>query len=469
MSNNQGFMCTDYLLLKPNEATLIDLLKLLWCNDNQNFIESRFDLEEELRRFRYRWLVFISIVMMKLFIFLKTPMAYFGHFLEMWLNLVCDYGGVFKLLLNLIQGKVKMPKRTSETYRSMIGCLDTRLNLEPNITLGHPKYEPALSVMSAKIAYENSAFIQNVVENHLKMKLIGCYNFQNDYLGNNSTHAFIARNITQDQDLTVISFRGTAPFDADDWCTDFSISWYGLTGVGRVHGGFIKALGLQITDNLVLKELDSTQEGNNTMATTQYAYYTIKNVIRQISRENKHAKFIVTGHSLGAALAILFASVLILHDEKELLEKLDGVYTFGQPRVGDEQFGKFMVKKLKANNVKYCRYVYCNDMVPRLPYDDKTLLFKHFGPCLYFNSLYHGKVLPEEPNKNYNSFIWTIPKYLNAWWELIRGFIYPHLKWGPSYKEGWCLVVFRVIGLVLPGLAAHGPQDYDNITRLGHM
>ncbi|KAK9714658.1 hypothetical protein RND81_06G110200 [Saponaria officinalis] len=465
MSNNEGFMCTDYLLLKPQEATFIDLIKLLWCNDNTHFIETRFDIVDELRRFRYRWLVFISIVMMKLFILLKTPMAYVGYFLEVWLNLVSDYGGLFSLLLNFIKGKVKMPKRTSETYKSMIGCLDTRLDLEPNIHLGHPKYQPALSLMASKISYENSSFIQNVVQNHWKMKLIGCYNFKNDYLGKNSTHAFISRNITQEKDLTVISFRGTSPFDAEDWCTDFSISWYGLTGVGRVHGGFINALGLQITDNLVRKELDPAQEGN----TAQFAYYEIKKVIKQICEENKNAKFIITGHSLGGALAILFASVLILHDEKELLDNLDGVYTFGQPRVGDANFGEFMVKKLKTYNVKYCRYVYCNDMVPRLPYDDKTLLFKHFGPCLYFNSFYHGKVLEEEPNKNYNSLIWLIPKYMNAWWELIRGFIYPYIKWGPNYKEGWCLHVFRVIGLILPGLSAHGPQDYDNITRLGHM
>ncbi|XP_027189315.1 triacylglycerol lipase OBL1-like isoform X1 [Cicer arietinum] len=270
----------------------------------------------------------------------------------------------------------------------------------------------------------------------------------------------IMQDTKSNPNLIAVAFSGTHPFDAEQWRTYIDISWYELPDVGKIHGGFMKALGLQRSRGWP-KEIDESGPHH-------YAYYTIRDELSRVFRENQDAKFILTGHSLGGALAILFVVMLILHEEEWLLDKFEGVYTFGQPRVGDKKFGEFMVEKMKKYDVKHMRYVYSNDLVPRIPYDDKSLFFKHFSPCLYFNSLYQGQILEEEPNKNYFSLFWVIPKILNAVWEVIRGFLLPFVV-GREYKQNWFMTIFRLVGLIIPGIPAHIPNDYVNSTRLGSL
>ncbi|KDO79199.1 hypothetical protein CISIN_1g0369561mg, partial [Citrus sinensis] len=134
--------------------------------------------------------------------------------------------------------------------------------------------------------------------------------------------------------------------------------------------------------------------------------------------------------------------------------------------VGDEEFKKFMEKQLHDNGIKYLRFVYGHDLIPRLPSDDSTFLFKHFGTCIYYNSSYEGKIVEEQPYEDYKSPSAVITRILNAFWELIRSFIIPYTK-GPDFSESWLLKLVRFAGLALPTLAAHNPHDYVNVTRLG--
>lgn len=62
-----------------------------------------------------------------------------------------------------------MPNVSSETYRSMFALLDRRVDLDPTIQPGHLNYEASLSWMAAKLSYENSAFIQTIVQDHWKV------------------------------------------------------------------------------------------------------------------------------------------------------------------------------------------------------------------------------------------------------------------------------------------------------------
>jgi hypothetical protein len=258
-----------------------------------------------------------------------------------------------------------------------------------------------------------------------------------------STQVFILCDKSEDANLILISFRGTEPFDADDWSTDFDYSWYEIPGLGKVHMGFLEALGLgnrtdavSFQNHLEGKDMrfnssngvdvstipsegtesvspnadsDMDQGGWDRSSNSEgaasagikkippemvemTAYYGVKSKLKSLLKEHKNAKFIVTGHSLGGALAILFPTVLVLHEEEEIMQRLLAVYTFGQPRVGNKELGRFIEAHLDYPVPKYFRVVYCNDLVPRLPYDDKTFLYKHFGACLYYDSLYIEKV-----------------------------------------------------------------------------
>jgi hypothetical protein len=152
-------------------------------------------------------------------------------------------------------------------------------------------------------------------------------------------HAFVAvRKDQQDkEDVAVLVFRGTDSDDPTDFGDDADLILKEWEKGGRVHCGFAGAL----------KQIQAE----------------IEPVLRTLQ-----ARTIFTGHSLGAALATLAAS----------LYTPDALYTFGSPRVGDQAF---------VNTVKGIgtlrRYVDCCDIVTRIP--PEPLFYEHVGSPLYID------------------------------------------------------------------------------------
>ncbi|XP_057797061.1 triacylglycerol lipase OBL1 [Salvia miltiorrhiza] len=483
----------NFLIVSDENGGVLDLFKFLVFNDGGSgakFLETCGSLQEKLLGDDdggggggevtpdHRWVIVVSILVRKLIKVVGKPMQWSGYVVEFILNLLSLNGNFLGLMFRILQGNVEMPKRGSETFISAIGHLDGRVELlrmkkdddfekrSWQVEMGDRALMD-LCMMSSKLAYENAEVVRNVVQLHWKMHFVGFYNCWNEYQKELDTQVFIMCDEAEDANLIVISFRGTEPFDADDWITDFDYSWYEIPNLGKVHMGFLEALGLgnrvkTSTFQMHLQAKSDAMVSDSDMGETT-AYYVVRRKLKELLQQHKNAKFVVTGHSLGGALAILFPTVLVVQEEEEVLQRLLGVYTFGQPRVGNRELGRYVEAHLEA---RYLRVVYCNDLIPRLPYDNKTFLYKHFGICLYYNSLYIQKKVVEEPNRNYFGVVYLIPEYANAVWELMRSLLM-ECAYGPDYRESWESFVLRLAGLAIPGISAHNPLDYVNSVRIG--
>jgi len=156
------------------------------------------------------------------------------------------------------------------------------------------------------------------------------------------TQAFLAVN----DDMVLISFRGTQATHVKDLATNVHIKL--VSGpAGKVHEGFLGALGA-VWDDL----------------------------IKFIRNERGSRALWVTGHSLGAALATLAVARLRLESVE-----LNGLYTFGSPRVGDEDFTRAFDADIKDQTF---RYVNNNDVVPRVP--PRLSKYDHVGTIKYFDT-----------------------------------------------------------------------------------
>jgi hypothetical protein len=137
----------------------------------------------------------------------------------------------------------------------------------------------------------------------------------------------------------VLAFRGTEPDDPTDLGADADLVLVELAGGGRVHRGFAHALDV--------------------------VWSSIAPAIPAGGR------VLVTGHSLGAALATLAAP------------RVSGarLFTFGSPRVGDAAFAA------RPDHPPHQRWVDCADLVTRIP--PETLGYAHTGERHYLDRAGH--------------------------------------------------------------------------------
>ncbi|CAF1282605.1 unnamed protein product [Adineta steineri] len=162
----------------------------------------------------------------------------------------------------------------------------------------------------------------------------------------------------------IIAFRGTEPMDLLQWITDASTNFIDINNIFndiinknpiQVHAGFYSALGLH-----ELKPIHEIDFNNVNDATTPMFIQLLK-AIKEFNQNDTKCNITITGHSLGAGLASLFSFVLAGYGYESCIS---GVYTYGQPLVGNRHYAEILNNKL-GNRIH--RWVNHSDIVPRLP------------------------------------------------------------------------------------------------------
>lgn len=139
------------------------------------------------------------------------------------------------------------------------------------------------------------------------------------------TQAFI----THHDELILISVRGTSEIAADAWLDADANQVPFEEGDGKVHNGFYRAAKVAYT--FAVKYMEKFYSGQ---------------------------KLVITGHSLGGAVALILAEML--RRDKQYAPDIV-LYTYGAPRAADTTFIE------AAEPLKHHRIVFHNDPVPSVP------------------------------------------------------------------------------------------------------
>lgn len=219
--------------------------------------------------------------------------------------------------------------------------------------------QAVLCAEMARLAYvkDKTKLEKNLARAHFK--LVSAIGYENT-----GTQAFIASSDESNaESILLIAFRGTERDDPRDLLSDADLRktpWIidesTKKSIGEVHNGFAKAL----------------TDGGEKSVLNQ-----IKNAIREL--DGKFSKILLTGHSLGAALATLTAADFksVAWSTKVFL------FTYGSPLVGDSQFAN------QTASINHQRFVNCCDLVTRMP--PEALNFVHVGNLKYIDR--HGKII----------------------------------------------------------------------------
>ncbi len=181
--------------------------------------------------------------------------------------------------------------------------------------------------------------------------------------------------------LLILCVKGTEPGNLFNWLTDASVVAAILFARARPRR-LRPQRRCDVVDHRQASRRGAPRRCTSVMSSRAPRYPSRPNVASTPAAghapeaQGKLEALFITGHSLGAAMAALIAARLFTDSRYgEIRQRLRGVYTFGQPMIGDAGFA---ARAEELFGDRLFRFVYANDIVPRLP-PLSTGYFVHFG------------------------------------------------------------------------------------------
>ncbi|KAI7892719.1 uncharacterized protein EV154DRAFT_503912 [Mucor mucedo] len=368
--------------------------------------------------------------------------------------------------------------------------------------LKRPKYSVPLAYtlsVASRLVYEDVDVIK------YELKKAG---FDVDHTFRPIAYKNICAFITEKDDDILLVFRGTNPLNIQNYLTNITVSMTDVKSqwgpMGRVHKGFWNAMGEPnkkrpqateevrkdtnkpvsnsailrielintsvyrtivsavqglgkiikfVTFNLfhhVKEPVDSSWMGPDTDIRSNSMYALAEEHILHLIKRDHDATQSSRRRS-GLSHGIFLAKML--QSKSPLLEHFSGLYTYGQPKIGDAEFSKVFSPRMTS---KIFHHVYNNDIVPRTP-----TMWKYYTPpgtLVYIDSAFNITIYPPNPYTNepvpvrHISFL-----HLSG---LLNRYVIRRLA-----RENKIRILFRIIFPFF--LNDHFPSEYSESLRHG--
>ncbi|KAI9307917.1 Alpha/Beta hydrolase protein [Cunninghamella echinulata] len=363
--------------------------------------------------------------------------------------------------------------------------------------MNRPQYSQSLAYtlsVASKLGYEDLEIIKYELN-------------QAGFDVENTFRPFAYKNICayviEKEDMIFLIFRGSNPLNIQNYLTNIDIRMrdvYANWGyMGRVHKGYFDALGDPFVEKINEKETYIEENAHNKatiwqslkqifsnyldqlsghwmhqltdpvdfrfLASQQHQqhyinqreltmYHQAESYILDILHQDKNKKLYVSGHSLGASLGTMFVAKMV-QSSSPLLNYFHGLYTFGQPKLGDVTFSKIFDAKLSS---KIFHHVYNNDIFTRLPSYSKYATPP--GTLVFIESSYDITIYPPDPYTNEPTSVRPISQLH------LSGLLNRHVLKRLS-EESWIRILFRVLAPYM--INDHFASEYPKSLKHGQV